>query len=648
MKKGIYAILAVLTVFAMVMVSCGGGDSADEFTVTFANGLSTAEQFIDGVTVKGLPDAMTVSDGDKIEKPADPVRSDYEADPEKNPDGIKKFLGWYKDAETEWDFDNDEVTRNVTLTAFWEGGDNILGGDPAPTPPPAQADGKVRFLYSNGTYLDIDYEAGDTTWGDIISTRAYKKKGKDVYKDNTRIFSNWVDQNGTDWTDANTAISANLTLKAKFYQNVVTDDGTALEKLLLENSGLAVYKFDLGSNKLGDYKEFQVTYKISEFALNKNQSRHRVYGEFGTFITKKDTTGATEFDDKNIDGYQTDGNGVNFINAPKFNIGDYILINGGRDIEFNNPDKNIVKNLVGSTEIIADTWFTLKYGLPESANAQSDYTKSGVQYFGLGQTTNAGSRDNNTYAPLWDTPHAAILQLVKDVKLIHKSDATKDIIATIPPADNAQFMAYATPDAMVFCWRGAPGAVVATPPEKPLPPPEYPEAENDFTVNTPALTLYQNDEAKTPDGTKRIVITGNKIVFNLGTGDYNNNGAFGGGGFKIKFADLNLPAIGGVSDYRSYSSIILDCTIAGEDIVGKQVIFSVIDGSNITSVKNNGGSPSEYIGMANGANVFKFDTSALVIGDKDAGFAVRCNNWANNNVPIKGTITVNKITFSLD
>lgn len=61
-------------------------------------------------TQGGSPvDPVSVNPGDKVTKPTDPVRGGY------------NFLGWYKDAAgtTAWDFANDTVSANVTLTAVW-------------------------------------------------------------------------------------------------------------------------------------------------------------------------------------------------------------------------------------------------------------------------------------------------------------------------------------------------------------------------------------------------------------------------------------------------------------------------------------------------------------------------------------------------
>ena len=75
-----------------------------EYTVTFeSNGGSEIS-------------SVDVASGEKVTKPADPTRSGYE------------FKGWYKEDGTEWNFDKDVVTADITLYAKWEPKD-----EPTPT-----------------------------------------------------------------------------------------------------------------------------------------------------------------------------------------------------------------------------------------------------------------------------------------------------------------------------------------------------------------------------------------------------------------------------------------------------------------------------------------------------------------------------------
>jgi len=67
------------------------------FTVTFD---------VDGGTQ--APATQSVASGERLTKPADPVRAGY------------TFEGWYKADGTAWNFDTDKVSANLTLTAKWK------------------------------------------------------------------------------------------------------------------------------------------------------------------------------------------------------------------------------------------------------------------------------------------------------------------------------------------------------------------------------------------------------------------------------------------------------------------------------------------------------------------------------------------------
>ena len=99
MKKlvsNLLLLLICLSVFLVFTVSCGG----EKLAVTFdANGGT-----IDGNETKEI----RVKEGSKI-TPPDAVKEGY------------KVMGWYatKQSSSKWDFENDVVTENITLTAWW-------------------------------------------------------------------------------------------------------------------------------------------------------------------------------------------------------------------------------------------------------------------------------------------------------------------------------------------------------------------------------------------------------------------------------------------------------------------------------------------------------------------------------------------------
>ena len=69
--------------------------------------------------------STTVPYGQKVEKPADPTRKNYE------------FQGWYleKNCENAWDFGKDQVQKNTRLFAKWGVAQKEEGVEPEYTPP---------------------------------------------------------------------------------------------------------------------------------------------------------------------------------------------------------------------------------------------------------------------------------------------------------------------------------------------------------------------------------------------------------------------------------------------------------------------------------------------------------------------------------
>ena len=111
MKKGIYAILAVLAVFAMVMTGCPeptkSGSGPTYWTVSFVSGEG-------GLAVEPIK----VKDGETIgqNKPADPSNSD--------PD--MTFKGWYSDEALTQQYNfYSKVTKDIVLYAKWSKNVNL-------------------------------------------------------------------------------------------------------------------------------------------------------------------------------------------------------------------------------------------------------------------------------------------------------------------------------------------------------------------------------------------------------------------------------------------------------------------------------------------------------------------------------------------
>jgi len=179
MKKGIFALLALLAVFAMV--SCSNPESPPTFipqvTVTFeSNG---------GTNVA----SVSVIPGGKISAPTAPTKSGF------------TFVTWYKEGEliTPWIFDTDVVDKNTTLYAKWN-----------------NAPGYVNFTVSFQTYGGtVVYNQGVRS-GNRITAPTTTNAGFTLdgwYKEAT--FTNKWDFN----TDT---VTGNITLHAKWEANAGT------------------------------------------------------------------------------------------------------------------------------------------------------------------------------------------------------------------------------------------------------------------------------------------------------------------------------------------------------------------------------------------------------------------------------------------
>ena len=287
-------------------------------------------------------------------------------------------------------------------------------------------------------------------------------------------------------------------------------------------------------------------------------------------------------------------------------------------------------------------------------------------YFGIGiARRNGGNGDGSASGDRSPWQHG-IISLVKDVKLwIDLNDDDNEdegeVIVGVKPSFTIGsttitqvFSGYAPGD-LGYGWRGpkaSPVVMVQGPAY--IPPAPVAPAVSSYTVKAPALKSYQSDKAD--DGTVMYVIENNKITFKIGEDNYNGNNEtnkkYGGGGFKIIFDEIDLP-----EDYRAYKNIVLDLTIAGktaDSLQYRQIIFSAPEGGDVTSVN---GSSNQWItiGTDNESKAFSFATNRLnMAAGKDVGIAVRANNYSTNeddtksNVPIEGTITVNRITFTLN
>jgi hypothetical protein len=358
MKKGIYAILAMLTVFAMVMVSCGGGGSSGG-----GGGGATVKITFD-LNYTDAPAAKEVKVGVKTplgtKYPGAPADADV-------PDG-KVFLEWNSEKDGEgnlaspiakyavdttvyaiWaDYDEDDdviltfnynygpnftVTRvvasdnalaNFPVTpgqqgSFFRGwfdvaaatggnrvtSDDIFSADktyyarwaPNGSKPEPFAD-ELRIDYKDGSFQFVVFKSGETTWADVLAKLARKT---DVWNEANR-FLGWKKTGDSQWA-ASDDVTSSAKIEAAWMSGTFTGDTTGAEKTYLQNADYAVYEFTFADNvtkaDLAKIKGFKASYGLSEAALDiyKNNGRPwRVLGPY--FYLGEDKT----VDEKNDAG----------------------------------------------------------------------------------------------------------------------------------------------------------------------------------------------------------------------------------------------------------------------------------------------------------------------------------------------------------
>jgi len=682
MKKAIFALLALLTVFAMV--SCSNPADPPPFippittqTVTFnANGGT--------FTGGGATSTVTVVKGTAVTAPAVPVKTATATE-------TYAFGGWYTSQTTQttatvYDFDT-PVTADIILYAKW----NAI---PVGAPPD---DGTyVIFNYENGSTERVEVELGETIWSQVLAALPVAKRTDTKAGD--FVFAYWKDASGTRWSTGSTIISQQLVMTAVFWSTGLTATTDALEKVWLNNTQFAIYEFDLDGRDWTTITHISADFRASAAVISTINTRPiRPMGPYfysdtpttasdgwkyyGDFVPDANGAYATKFNSSGSVGYTGFNKFHPFLlnNKGGWNSPDWDGLNGYKGGKGgDDPD-------VAGSAVTADTWFNVK--IATSGYAWSDGTNSPARvkgfidadtshavlsadtnfnkvYFGFG-IANSANPDDKEKGYTASVATDGITTLVKDVA-IYFEDGTVAVgripafpkrtqtieggVSTIVPGTGTTSQVFAAYIYKVqYNWRGAPGATIV-PPTDPtytyVPPIEYPQATVDHDYNTPTLTLFQNDQGKAADDTrKRVTVVTNTVTFDVQADDYNDgDGKYGGGGFQIAFSALALPTIEGVSDYRSYKRVILNITISSDFVGGdKQVIFST-PGTDIVSVN---GSANKYItiGTAGETKDFIINTSAM---PSATGIGVRVNNWQATNIPITGTLTVNSIIFSKD
>jgi uncharacterized repeat protein (TIGR02543 family) len=225
--------------------------TAIDYTVTFN---------ADGGTP--IPDAQTVAYGNKVTQPADPAKDGH------------TFAGWYNGASA-WDFTNDTVTGDMTLTAHWTAIDytvtfNADGGTPTPDAQTVAYGNKVTapaeptkddYTFAGWFNGDLQWDFGINTMGagdmtltahwtalPIYTVKFDADGGTPVPSDQSVVEGNPVTPPATDpakdgyifdgwyydtsaWDFVNNTVSGNMTLTAQWtaIDYTVTYDGSGNE-----------------------------------------------------------------------------------------------------------------------------------------------------------------------------------------------------------------------------------------------------------------------------------------------------------------------------------------------------------------------------------------------------------------------------------
>jgi hypothetical protein len=389
MKKGLYAILAVLAVFALVMTGCpntdspgGGGTTETKWKVTFDLNYTGA----------AAPTVVEVVDGQKVDSTKIP-----------DADRSAEYLAigsWTTAADgTGTAFDaNAVVTADAKYYAQW-----VFSVD-------------ITYNANGGVGGTKIVQAGtDAITISTVGAQGFSKAGW--------IFDKWnTKADGTGTTSYNPGQNVAFTEPAVLYAiwkqpTAIATADEVIEELSLGNSWFALYKFTLPSGKTyADYKNggLVASYKLDADTIENGMLRAvRVMGNFtddevnGTAYTYADT----QAEDANgatlaaagplVDVY----NGIGMAAVAQWQSGQsapYIITHMGGAWE----DGNVIKVLSGlgltAEDVVANEWFTLSYSIDGSQkNGGHDSAKrlpadnaTGPFYFAVGLP---GQNSPNTF-----------------------------------------------------------------------------------------------------------------------------------------------------------------------------------------------------------------------------------------------------------
>jgi len=405
MKKGIFAILALLTVFAMV--SCSNPTDppliippGPSYNVTFDAAPGT---FPGGGTTK----VVSVGEGQLVTEPDDATRPNHIVE------------GWYQTKNSsgvlsnQWSFTTNKVTQEITLYAKWT---PVPAGDIVVT-----LEGNEGVLSSNSFFVapGAPLSALDTVTG--------TREGYTL----STTWNTAADGNGTDYTATSTAGTTPLTLYAQWTANgPPTDDGHFIERVELENGNVAAYYFVLPPGKtFADYDGIKADYKVDTAtfeATNRVRGGPRLYGNYPlSYLTFVEVTDATPLTQKFFGAAIGNGEG-------QWGNGNLILDNGILGGGWGKISDELAVGMATDPKQgtpVADDWWTLFY-YTDASKKNGDYNKlnggfNGDPQDGLRNPSGAGPFIFGLGLTGATTPTVA---LVRDVRLVGKTAGTADLI----------------------------------------------------------------------------------------------------------------------------------------------------------------------------------------------------------------------------
>jgi len=415
MKRTIFVIMAVFSVFAMIMAGCGG-DSGAKYTVTFESNGGT---LIDSIT--------DVTSGSTITKPEDPEKPAF------------TFDAWYKDNEltNKWIFESDKVTGDIklyakytknnpesddqgraayftvtlmldattTINAYEVGYGNRIVRPVDPVKENNYFDGWYRgttntakkWIFATDTVTDNitlyakfseitsgPYRVQFSADGRLFKVISNLQSGSKITRPSPNPekedfdFAGWYKEEEflNRWNFDNDTVTRNLVLYAYFTPVVdePPEDLARAEKVSLTNAWYVVYCFELpGGKTVSDYAELRAYYTLTTTELKNGVARGaRLMGpypkEFFQMVMG-DATGSAPGKGLAIASY-------NLANAP------YILDNSnawgkeggaGGDDEGKGTLKQKLEDVLGYAPTACE-WFDLAYAI-DGSKKHADYGK---------------------------------------------------------------------------------------------------------------------------------------------------------------------------------------------------------------------------------------------------------------------------------